>query len=128
MFEHTTLSKYEYDILNPYTALSYVWGDASDQRIIWVDGQPFAVTKNLHKALESLRDDNKSLSIWADAICIDQLKIPKRNSQVTQMGRIYKNKLYLQEAIFSHHKTHLHELSNFMSQIFQNTERVLAHI
>ena len=93
MFEHTTLSKYEYDILNPYTALSYVWGDASDQRIIWVDGQPFAVTKNLHKALECLRDDNKSLSIWADAICIDQLKIPKRNSQVTQMGRIYKNKL-----------------------------------
>ena len=89
--EHTSLSKYEYDILSPYTALSCVWGNDSDQRIIQVDSQPFAATKNLHDALACLRDDKKILSIWADAICIDQLNISERNSQVTQMGRIYSS-------------------------------------
>ncbi|PVH81062.1 hypothetical protein DL98DRAFT_417417, partial [Cadophora sp. DSE1049] len=87
--EHSNLSKYDFDILDPYTALSYVWGDASDQRIIRVDGEPFAVTKNLHDALKCLRDNKKILSIWADAICIDQLDVLERNIQVTQMGRIY---------------------------------------
>ncbi|KAH6717280.1 heterokaryon incompatibility protein-domain-containing protein [Leptodontidium sp. MPI-SDFR-AT-0119] len=89
--EHTRLSRYDYDIIDPYTALSYVWGDSSDPRTIQVDGQPVAITRNLHDALECLRDDKRVLSMWADAICINQSDIPERNSQVKQMGRIYSS-------------------------------------
>ncbi|KAG4440146.1 hypothetical protein IFR05_004355 [Cadophora sp. M221] len=89
--EHTRLSRYDYDLIDPYTALSYVWGDASDPRTIHVDRQPFSITRNLHDALECLRDDKRVLSIWADAICINQSDIPERSSQVKQMGHIYSS-------------------------------------
>ncbi|KAL2060929.1 hypothetical protein VTL71DRAFT_8981 [Oculimacula yallundae] len=87
--EHTRLSAYDYDIIVQYTALSYVWGDASDQRIVHVNGQPVSITRNLYDALECLRDEKRVSYIWADAICINQLDLLERNSQVRQMGRIF---------------------------------------
>ncbi|KAK0129275.1 hypothetical protein ONS95_001210 [Cadophora gregata] len=114
--EKTTLSKYDHDIHHPYTALSYVWGDASDQRIIRVDGQSFLVTKNLHDALECLRDDKKTLSIWVDAICINQFDVLERNQQVSQMGRIYSSA--------SHTIIFLDSSSDDLDYVLLETERI----
>ena len=51
-----------------YTALSYVWGDASVTEDIIVNGVSFAVTSNLASALRQIRKGFGEV-LWADAIC-----------------------------------------------------------
>lgn len=77
-----------------FAALSYVWGDSSDNETIYVNGHPMSVTKNLHSALLQLRKRlNKGLKLWVDAICINQKDIDERNLQVKRMGDIYREAL-----------------------------------
>ena len=52
-----------------YTALSYVWGDASVTEDIVVNGILFAVTSNLATALRQIRKSYGEVLLWADAIC-----------------------------------------------------------
>lgn len=52
-----------------YTALSYVWGDASITDDIAVNGVTFAVTSNLASALRQIRKSYGEVLLWADAIC-----------------------------------------------------------
>jgi hypothetical protein len=73
-----------------YLALSYVWGDANDTLSIIVDDVPFQATRNLASALRVMGTGNRDLSIWVDAVCINQLDTTERNLQVALMGRIYK--------------------------------------
>lgn len=56
----------------PYEALSYVWGTRQSEEMIWLEGYPFEVTKNLYEALVHLRRADKDRVIWIDAICINQ--------------------------------------------------------
>lgn len=86
---HTTLSLCDCDIVEHYVALSYVWGDSSETRKIYIDGYEFRITATLEAALRDLRDPNRALRLWADALCIDQSNIEERGHQVRQMGRIY---------------------------------------
>jgi hypothetical protein len=86
---HTTLSQCGDEIIDHYTALSYVWGTATDVRPIWVDESPVCVTANLHSALRHLQDKTRILRLWADAICIDQNNDEEKGKQVALMGRIY---------------------------------------
>lgn len=86
---HTTLSLYDHEIIDHYTALSYVWGDARQTRQIFVDGHQMTITATLEAALRDLRDDARILRVWADAVCIDQSNVEERNKQVRQMGRIF---------------------------------------
>ena len=62
-----------------YEALSYVWGDASIQRIINFDGIQFPVAKNLAIALHHLRLPEKPRRVWVDALCINQANTKERN-------------------------------------------------
>jgi hypothetical protein len=86
---HTTLAKCCQDIYDHYTALSYVWGDPDNTKTILLNDLPFQVTTNLASALHGLRDDQRPLRLWADAVCIDQSNIPERNDQVKLMKDIY---------------------------------------
>ena len=52
-----------------YTALSYVWGDASITEDITVNGVSFAVTFNLAAALRQIRKSFSEVILWSDAIC-----------------------------------------------------------
>src|SRR3954471_4616946 len=88
---HTTLERAREDIIDHYTALSYVWGDPDDRTPIFIEGLPIHVTKNLDDALRHIRDPTRVLCIWADAVCINQNDIVERNQQVAQMGEIYKS-------------------------------------
>ena len=75
---------------NPsFLALSYVWGDEEDKRVIIVDKRPFRVTRNLYEAMIGLRE-SKSMIIWIDAICINQLDDEEKGWQVSLMGGLYK--------------------------------------
>ncbi|GJC81529.1 heterokaryon incompatibility protein 6, OR allele [Colletotrichum liriopes] len=89
---NTTLAACDYDLIDPYTALSYVWGSPEKPCRICLDGLDgnlFAITKSLDDALRDLRDATRVRRVWADALCIDQLNVAERNAQVSLMGRIY---------------------------------------
>jgi hypothetical protein len=85
---HTSL-----DNKPPYRTLSYVWGDASVQKPIRVNGIEALVTVNLEQALRRLRAHHadEPLTIWVDAVCIDQDNMQEREAQVAIMGLIYSS-------------------------------------
>ncbi|KAH7310002.1 heterokaryon incompatibility protein-domain-containing protein [Rhexocercosporidium sp. MPI-PUGE-AT-0058] len=100
-----------------FFALSYVWGDASNTRLITLDGQDFPVTVNLWSAIKSFRNrydvhrepfdaklpqllgtqangvnhgwDDHAICWWIDAICINQNATNERSKQVPRMREIY---------------------------------------
>ncbi|KAH9226932.1 hypothetical protein K456DRAFT_1780589, partial [Colletotrichum gloeosporioides 23] len=78
-----------------YHALSHVWGDSKDMRLIKVNGTLFPVTVNLYEALIAFRDmpsDNilsPPFLIWVDAICINQHDEKEKNRQIPRIGHIY---------------------------------------
>ncbi|RYP62885.1 hypothetical protein DL771_009534 [Monosporascus sp. 5C6A] len=72
-----------------YVALSYAWGDIDDTRKIQIDGCPFTVTSSLHAALTALRKEHGPMTLWADALCIDQNNKEEQSHQVQLMARIY---------------------------------------
>ena len=92
---HCTLShaifKTDAETLPEYEALSYAWGDAEEERVIYVNGNPFGVTPNLEVALRYLRKPLQSRVLWIDAICIDQKNLTEKSHQVSMMRDIYKN-------------------------------------
>lgn len=85
----TTISHCDRDIVNHYIAISYVWGDPNEKRRVYVDGNPVLIGANLEAALRDIRDEVGTLRIWADALCVDQLNLEERSSQVGLMGKIY---------------------------------------
>ncbi|THV44790.1 hypothetical protein BGAL_0579g00050 [Botrytis galanthina] len=87
---HTSLKACRLDIYEGYTALSYVWGDPRARKIVFINGRPFSVTVNLADALLHLRDENRPLRLWADAICIDQKNLGERTQQLGLMREIYR--------------------------------------
>ncbi|ETS75336.1 hypothetical protein PFICI_12280 [Pestalotiopsis fici W106-1] len=74
----------------PYETLSYVWMEAAGWRIIQVSGQEVEVTCNLHAALQRLRHEKKTRTLWIDQLCIDQWDIEKKAKQVDMMRVIYR--------------------------------------
>ena len=73
-----------------YNALSYAWGDPLETAPITLNGRPHQVTVNLQSALRHLRRDSDVVVLWVDAVCINQDDYAEKNSQVGQMGRIYR--------------------------------------
>ncbi|KAK4170056.1 HET-domain-containing protein [Cladorrhinum sp. PSN259] len=83
------------DDVPAYNALSYVWGQpASSQapeNVIELNGHRFAVTANLLSALRHLRPPPTAqpVTLWVDAVCINQADLDERSQQVTMMREIY---------------------------------------
>ena len=85
-----TISSALLDSAPPYTALSYVWGAPENTTPILVDGKSQEVTLNLAAALEHLRQGlTTSLTLWIDALCIDQNDEAEKSEQVGRMRDIY---------------------------------------
>jgi hypothetical protein len=89
---HLILETASLDNAPTYSALSYVWGDKSITKTIYLDGAAFEVTENLFEALNELgfRGEDYRTNLWIDAICINQKDVPEKTSQVCMMSRIYK--------------------------------------
>jgi len=72
-----------------YEALSYAWGqDISSEKAL-INNVPTTITANLDCALRHLRYQDKSRTLWIDALCINQADTYERNAQVQLMNRIY---------------------------------------
>jgi hypothetical protein len=74
-----------------FEALSYVWGDTTPSSQIFVNEDEFNVTMSLETALRHIRDHNAAITLWIDAICINQQDNDERGKQVSLMGRIYSS-------------------------------------
>ena len=73
-----------------YVALSYTWGHPDDCATVTCGGKHIKVPRNLHDALQTIRDDSRPIVLWADSICIDQHSNKEKNHQVALMGKIYQ--------------------------------------
>lgn len=73
-----------------FAALSYVWGSATDSRLILVDNSGVRVNKNLYDALMALRPLKEDLVIWVDFLCINQSDDEEKSWQVGLMADIYR--------------------------------------
>jgi len=96
-----TITK-EFPLLG-YEALSYAWGSPDEKNpnsvAIVASFQNLAgenvplgtlsIRANLASALRYLRDPAASRTLWADSLCINQLDLDERASQVILMGEIY---------------------------------------
>ncbi|KAJ3552316.1 hypothetical protein NPX13_g11146 [Xylaria arbuscula] len=75
----------------PYVALSYAWGDATSRKNVKLGSHVISLTESLVTALEHLQHRDKTLVVWADAICINQTDDVEKGHQVQMMSRIYKH-------------------------------------
>lgn len=77
--------------LGGYRALSYEWGIPSNfDSVILLNEHYIRIRKNLHDALLHIRRGNEDVSLWIDALSIDQSNIQERSQQVNLMGDIYR--------------------------------------
>lgn len=76
-----------------YRALSYESGEMSRKRPISINGKRMDVGINLWNALYRIRDDERTVVLWVDAICIDQSNNEEKSVQVPLMSFIYSRAL-----------------------------------
>ena len=88
-----TISHVSLDDKPTYKALSYSWGDPSLTSPIIVDGSIIRVTRNLELALRHLRLPDQTISLWVDALCINQENNLEKSEQLEQMRPIYSQAL-----------------------------------
>ncbi|KAI6088049.1 heterokaryon incompatibility protein-domain-containing protein [Hypoxylon rubiginosum] len=74
-----------------YMALSYVWGrpDYNHMHLIRIDNGCLQVWDNLNTALRTLRSEHRTVTLWVDALCINQNDVVERGEQVQLMTKIY---------------------------------------
>jgi hypothetical protein len=84
-----------------YIAISYAWGDPAPVRTLLCDGREICVPENTFRVLYTLQhcaardttqlyQKGETLTLWIDAICINQKDIAEKNCQVPLMERIYR--------------------------------------
>jgi hypothetical protein len=72
-----------------YEALSYTWGNDGPRMKILINDKDFFVGEPLYRALRCVRARKEVISLWVDAICINQDDVEERNRQVRIMPHIY---------------------------------------
>jgi heterokaryon incompatibility protein (HET) len=72
-----------------FSALSYVWGIDQSSEFITLGNSTVKVTHNCYSALRHLRTLFGRLTIWVDAICINQANGLEKQHQLPLMGDIY---------------------------------------
>ncbi|KAL8826720.1 MAG: hypothetical protein Q9170_007295, partial [Blastenia crenularia] len=86
---HCTISQACLDESIQYEALSYTWGDATQECELYCNGKPLSITSNLATALRYLRQQKDLRTLWVDAVCINQANQEEKSQQIALMGDIY---------------------------------------
>jgi hypothetical protein len=74
-----------------YMAISYVWGSALKPFYFQTSEGKIALTVSLHGALQSIRDKEYAVLLWADAVCIDQESQLEKRVQIRLMREIFQS-------------------------------------
>jgi len=73
-----------------FEALSYAWGNViPTSKIEFPNNSYLSIAANLESFLRYRRQPDQPVTLWIDAICINQDDVEERNSQVQAMGMIY---------------------------------------
>ncbi|KAH8178217.1 heterokaryon incompatibility protein (HET) domain-containing protein [Sarocladium implicatum] len=82
------------DAVEPYDTISYVWGAPTRTHSIYLDSpsgsSPLPLTTSIYGALRRLRLADFPRRLWADQVCINQVDVAERSSQVRLMNRVYR--------------------------------------
>lgn len=75
-----------------YDALSYVWGSVynDEENTVLISTESLRITRNLFAALQHIRHSTQPITLWIDAICINQNDNTERGTQVLLMRKIYE--------------------------------------
>ncbi|PMD37038.1 HET-domain-containing protein [Hyaloscypha variabilis F] len=84
-----TLRPVSLDQDNDFEAISYVWGPDVKDCAIEIEGWRINITSSLNSALKRLRLQDKTRTLWADALCINQTDNEEKSRQVRLMAQIY---------------------------------------
>ncbi|KAK5175267.1 uncharacterized protein LTR77_000404 [Saxophila tyrrhenica] len=88
-----TIERVSLEDLPEYECISYVWGDPSETRPVYVGQDVICVTTNLWNALQRLigevYDERNEWRFWADQISINQSCLEERADQVPLMSQIF---------------------------------------
>ena len=74
-----------------YFALSYCWGEPKFDVPIYCSGKRLSITANLSQALCRFRNISLPITLWVDAICINQDDDEERSQQVEKMKDVYSH-------------------------------------
>ncbi|TPX18497.1 uncharacterized protein E0L32_011610 [Thyridium curvatum] len=81
------------DETETYQSLSYVWGAPFSgpglPPVINLGSGVLPIFPNLNKALRAIRSPTGTISVWIDAVCINQQDLEERVQQVTYMAKVY---------------------------------------
>jgi hypothetical protein len=93
-FLHGNLKTVDLDDDPPYIGLSYVWGSELNLDPFVLNGHEVKFTRNLAMALEHIQEEVDEVTLWIDALCIDQSNIEEKSAQVRRMRDIYTTAVY----------------------------------
>lgn len=108
----STVPRKDLDKSFPYIALSYHWGDGNADKVIMVQTEltslgeqsvgaialllhtqkpkKLSIRPNLHAALKHLRRETQEVTVWVDALCINQNDTEEKSEQISHMPSIYR--------------------------------------
>ncbi|KAK5679251.1 hypothetical protein LTS10_008066 [Elasticomyces elasticus] len=86
---HCQLRCVDLDSKPDFSALSYAWGIEATRLDVYVNDALTPVTVNLESALRHLRRRDHVVTIWADALCINQADNVEKGYQVRRMHNVY---------------------------------------
>ncbi|KAI2629960.1 heterokaryon incompatibility protein-domain-containing protein [Hypoxylon sp. NC1633] len=79
----------ERGLCQPYTALSYAWGNNTDLAPLRIGNRYYHVNASVKVALGQLQAEDLDVFVWVDQICINQQDDVEKSHQVQQMKQIY---------------------------------------
>jgi hypothetical protein len=93
---HCDLETYDFEDAPEYVALSYTWGPSKPLFNVYVENQSIQVRENLFQFLQQYQKQGEQARyMWIDQICIDQLNVTERSSEVQFMSDIYRRAKYV---------------------------------
>jgi hypothetical protein len=73
-----------------FECISYVWGPYQQTAELSCDEKSLQITASLERVLHRVRLTDRSRTIWADSVCINQQDREEKSHQVALMGEIYR--------------------------------------
>lgn len=84
-----------------YETISYCWGDATKRSTIFLNEVEVDIPASSCAALVRVRLQNGPRVVWIDAVCVNQIDLDERSTQVSLMTQVYSkaqgNLIYLGE-------------------------------
>lgn len=77
----------------PFEAISYVWGPDRTTEDITCDDAALRIRANVASILRKIRHPTEPRLVWVDQVCINQVDLHERSSQVQHMNTIYRKAL-----------------------------------